>query len=64
MKQSVTKELSTAELKEKLAETKAKLTEQRLSHAVTPLENPMEIRKTRKTVARLATELTKRELQK
>lgn len=41
MKQSVIKELSTAELKEKLAETKAKLTEQRLSHAVTPLENPM-----------------------
>ena len=64
MKQSVIKELSTAELKEKLAETMTKLTEQRLSHAVTPLENPMEIRKTRKTVARLATELTKRELQK
>lgn len=56
--------MSTADLQEKLAETKAQLAEQRLSHAVTPLENPMEIRKTRRTVARLATELTKRELQK
>ncbi len=56
--------MSTADLQEKLAETKAKLAEQRLNHAVTPLENPMEIRKTRRTVARLATELTKRELQK
>ena len=64
MKQSVIKEMSVADLKEKLAETKAKLTEQRLNHAVSPLENPMEIRKTRRTVARLATELTKRELQK
>ena len=64
MKQSVIKEMSTADLQEKLAETKAKLAEQRLNHAVTPLENPMEIRKTRRTVARLATELTKRERQK
>ena len=56
--------MSTADLKEKLAETKAKLTEQRLNHAVNPMEDPMEIRKTRRTVARLATELTKRELQK
>ena len=63
MKQSVIKELSIAELQEKLSEEKAKLTEMRLNHADTPLENPMEIRKTRKTIARLATELTKRNLQ-
>ena len=63
MKQSVIKELSIAELQEKLSEEKAKLTEMRLNHAVTPLENPTEIRKTRKTIARLATELTKRNLQ-
>ena len=56
--------MSTADLQEKLVETKAKLTEQRLNHAVNPLENPMDIRKTRRTVARLATELAKRELQK
>ena len=42
--------MSTADLQEKLAETKAQLAEQRLNHAVTPLENPMEIRKTRRTV--------------
>ena len=56
--------MSTADLQEKLAETKTQLGEQCLNHAVTPMENPMEIRKTLRTVARLATELTKRELQK
>ena len=34
-----------------------------MNHAVTPLENPMLIRKTRRTVARLATELSKRDSQ-
>ncbi|MEO1547996.1 MAG: 50S ribosomal protein L29, partial [Bacteroidota bacterium] len=35
----------------------------KMAHAVTPLENPMQIRSARRTVARLATELTKREVQ-
>ncbi|MEJ6546190.1 MAG: 50S ribosomal protein L29, partial [Flavobacteriaceae bacterium] len=35
----------------------------KLAHSVTPLENPLLIRKVRRTVARLATELTKRENQ-
>jgi large subunit ribosomal protein L29 len=34
-----------------------------MAHAITPLENPMQIKSLRKTVARIATELTKRELQ-
>jgi len=34
-----------------------------VSHGVSQLENPMVIRAARKTVARLATELSKRELQ-
>ncbi|MGV2482080.1 UNVERIFIED_CONTAM: 50S ribosomal protein L29, partial [Salmonella enterica subsp. enterica serovar Weltevreden] len=32
----------------------------RLNHATSPIENPIKIRDSRKTVARLATELTKR----
>jgi hypothetical protein len=34
-----------------------------MAHAISPIENPLQIRSVRRTVARLATELTKRELQ-
>lgn len=63
MRQSEIKELSIEELKERLAEFKKQHADLKVAHAVTPLENPLQIRKTRRTVARLATELTKRELQ-
>ena len=36
------------------------LTKLKLNHTVAPIENPIKIRDTRKTVARLATELTER----
>ncbi|MGB0838081.1 MAG: 50S ribosomal protein L29 [Flavobacteriaceae bacterium] len=63
MKQSEIKELSTADLQEKLGALKKNYTDLKMAHALTPLENPMEVRALRKTVARIATELTKRELQ-
>lgn len=63
MKQSEVKELSVEELKEKLAGLKKQYDDLKMAHAVTPLENPLQLRKARKTVARLATELTKRENQ-
>ena len=63
MRQSEIKELSIEELKEKLAELKKQHADLKMATAVTPLENPLQIRQTRRTVARLATELTKRELQ-
>lgn len=63
MRQSEVKELSIEELKEKLAEFKKQHADLKMAHAITPLENPLQIRKTRRTVARLATEITKRELQ-
>ncbi len=52
--------LSTAELQDKMREESASLTKLRLNHATSPIENPIKIRDNRKTVARLATELTKR----
>ena len=61
MKQAEIKELSVEELQQKLAELKKENADLKMAHAVTPLENPMQIRKTRRTVARLATELSKRE---
>lgn len=63
MKQTEIKELSVDELKVKLAEFRKQHADLKISHSVTPLENPLQIRKTRRTVARLATELTKRENQ-
>jgi len=63
MKQSEIKELSEEELKEKMAEFKKQHADLKIAHSVTPLENPLQIRKARRNVAQLATELTKRDNQ-
>ncbi|PIE97277.1 MAG: 50S ribosomal protein L29 [Polaribacter sp.] len=63
MKQSEIKELSTADLQEKLGALKKEYSDLKMTHAISPLDNPLELRNLRKTVARVATELTKRELQ-
>lgn len=63
MEQVVIKELSTIELKERLEEEEKHLTKLKLNHAVSPLENPNVIKEYRKTVARVKTELRKRELE-
>ena len=63
MKQSEIKELSVAELQEKLSEVKKSYADLQMAHAISPLENPIQLRTIRRTVARIATELTKRELQ-
>ena len=63
MKNKEIKELSGEELHEKLADFKKQHADLKMAHAVTPLENPLQIRKARQTVARLATEITKRENQ-
>jgi len=63
MKQSIIKELSTAEVKEKLMEERGNYVKLRSSHAVSPIENPLKIRDSRKTIARLETEMKKRSAQ-
>jgi len=63
MKQSEIKELSVTELQEKLSEVKKSYSDLKMAHAISPLENPIQLRSVRRTVARIATELTKRELQ-
>lgn len=60
MKQKDIKELSTAEISERISEENAQLTKLKLNHAVSPIENPLKIRSTRRTIARLQTELHKR----
>ncbi len=63
MKASELKELTTQELNEKLVDEKANLAKQRLTHTVSQLENPMNIRHTRKDIARIQTELRRRQLE-
>ena len=64
MKTSEIKDLTTEEIREKIETEKAALTKMKMNHAVSPLENPMLIRTTRRNIARLLTELRKRELNK
>lgn len=63
MKQSEIKQLSIAELQDKLGEAKKSYSDLKMAHAISPLENPIQLRNVRRSVARIATELTKRELQ-
>ena len=50
-----------AETKENLQE---KLSQKKINHNVTPLENPSEIKVARRDIARMKTELRQRELNK
>lgn len=61
MKTSEIKELTTKELIEKIDTEKSFLVKQKLNHAVSPLENPLKIRESRKNIARLLTELNSRD---
>jgi len=62
MKQTEILELTDIELKDKLKSTEEELAQLLLQHSISQLENPMKIRTMRRTVARLQTNLRKREL--
>ena len=62
MKTREIKELTTAEIQDRLVAEKENLTKMTLNHAISPPDNPALIRETRRTIARLATELRQREL--
>ncbi|TWP23967.1 50S ribosomal protein L29 [Apibacter muscae] len=57
MKAKDIKNLSAEELKLKLAEKKAEYAKLKLAHKVSPIENPIQLRDIRKTIARLLTAL-------
>jgi large subunit ribosomal protein L29 len=63
MKTSEIKELTTAEITEKLEIGKEELVRMCLNHSVNPLYNPMKIRYARKNVARLSIEIRKRQIE-
>ena len=59
MKQKEIKILSDDELKDKLNSIIVNLYNIKSTHAVSPLENPLEIRNLKRTIARLKTEISK-----
>jgi len=63
MKQSEIKKATTTELQEAFTEFKKSYRELKMAHAVSPLENPIQLRTQRRVIARIATELTNREVQ-
>jgi large subunit ribosomal protein L29 len=63
MKSTEIKELTTKELIEKVEDEKALLVRMRLNHTISPLDNPNKIGESRRLVARLKTEIRKRELE-
>ena len=60
MKKEDIKELTSEELQLRLQEEKANYVKYRMSHAVSPVDNPMKMRDMRRGIARIHTELTKR----
>ena len=63
MKMEVIRELGTAELLERLEEEKKQLVKLKLNHAVSQLENPNKIKVYKKSIARMETELRRRQLE-
>jgi large subunit ribosomal protein L29 len=63
MKQQVIEEMTTEELLERLEEEKKQMVKIKLAHTVSPIENPHKLTEYRRTIARMQTELRKRELE-
>ncbi|GAB1416098.1 50S ribosomal protein L29 [Paludibacter sp.] len=61
MKTSEIRELNNQEIKERLDAEREHLVRLNMNHAIAPLDNPLQIRDVRRTIARLATELRQRE---
>lgn len=62
MKASEIRELSVAELNEKLINLKAELFNLRFQHAINQLDNPMRLVAVKKDMARIKTIITEKEL--
>ena len=58
------KDLSETDLHSRIREDEQRLKKLEFAHAISPLESPVNIRLLRKDIARLKTELTKRQIGK
>ncbi len=55
MKSAEIREISTKDLTERIASEKAQLSKMKVQHAVSPVENPSIIKKSRRDIARMLT---------
>ena len=62
MKNSEIKDLTNQEILDKIVAEKMNMVKLRINHKVSDLDNPKEITKNRRLIARLKTELRQREL--
>ena len=62
MKKEAINELSPADLMERIEEQRSQYIKMKLNHAVSPLDNPHKLGACRKEIARMMTELRKREM--
>ena len=61
MKQQEVIKLNIDELKEQLVEMKKKQNELKFAHSVSPLENPLQLKQIRRSIARVLTEIKNRD---
>ena len=61
MKNADIKNLSAGDLQNKLTEVQAEYLKLKLAHRISPVENPIQIKDLRRTIARLNTELTNKQ---
>ena len=64
MKIAEIREIATNELAERIQTEVANYNPMVLNHSISPLENPAQIKKLRRTIARMKAELRQRELNK
>ena len=62
MKSDVLIEMPDNEITDLLLEEKDRLAKMKMSHAVSPLENPHQIRFAKRTIARIMSEIRRREI--
>ena len=60
MKAQVLTDMPENELQDLLVSEREKLTRMKMSHSVSPLENPLQLNVIRKTIARVMTEISRR----
>jgi large subunit ribosomal protein L29 len=64
MKTREIKELNNKEIQERMDAEVEHLVRLKLNHSISPLDNPLQIKEVRRTIARFATELRQRETNK
>jgi len=62
MKIKEVRELSTKEIEERIDAESMSLDQKKINHSISPLDNPMQIKAQRRTIARLKTELRQRQI--